>query len=107
MRRRAFLLVALAPLAAAAQRPSKLPRVGFVSPTTRGRRDVAFVQGLRELGYADGSTVSLSMRFADGDRDRLQMLVDELVRDKVDVLVVGSTIGALAASGDETGLQVF
>ena len=99
--RRTFVAAAAALLATAggarAQRAARLPRIGFLSPTVRGPRNDAFVQGLREHGYVDGSTAIVEMRFADGHPERLAPLVDELLRANVDVLVVGSTIGARAA----------
>ena len=107
--RRRVLLAGLASVVAprlASAQATGTHRVGFVSPATRGRRDVAFVQGLRELGYVDGKNLALVMRFADGARDRLPGLVDELVRAKVDVLVVGSTIGALEAKRATSTLPV-
>lgn len=57
----------------------------------------AFRQGLREAGYVEGRNVVLETRFAEGHLDRLPRLIDEVLAAKVDVLVVGSTVGALAA----------
>lgn len=102
MRGRRRLLAAggalvLWPIAGVAQRTQRLPRIGFVSPTAPGRRNDAFLQGMRDLGYADGHNVFVEMRFANGQPERLPGLVDELIRLNVDVLVVGATIGARAA----------
>ena len=99
--------VALAlPLQARAQRADKVHRIGFVSPTARGSRSDAFLQGLRELGYIDGHNVKVEMRFADGLPERLPRLVDELLRLQVDVLVVGATIGARAAKRATTSVPI-
>jgi putative ABC transport system substrate-binding protein len=57
----------------------------------------AFRQGLRELGYVEGQNIILDERWAEGRVERLPDLVADLVRLKVDVLVVASTPGALAA----------
>jgi putative ABC transport system substrate-binding protein len=54
-------------------------------------------QGLRQLGYLEGQNIALEVRWAEGRYERLRPLVAELVRLKVDVLVVGTTPGALAA----------
>jgi putative ABC transport system substrate-binding protein len=54
-------------------------------------------QGLRDLGYVEGQSITLEVRWAEGRSERLPELVAELVRLKVDVLVVASTPGALAA----------
>src|SRR5512147_79388 len=100
VRRRIFLTaagaMAVAPIATLAQRTQGIHRIGFLSPTSPGARDIAFVTGLRALGYIDGQNVSIELRFAEGHPERLPGLVDELVRLKVDVLVVGATIGAHA-----------
>jgi putative ABC transport system substrate-binding protein len=54
-------------------------------------------QGLRELGYVEGQSVILETRFAEGRTERLPELVAETLRLNIDVLVVGSTLGAVAA----------
>ena len=88
------------PLAAEAQAPGKVPRVGYVfvrvSSTDQRVWDTAR-QGLRELGYVEGQNITLEVRWAEGRSERLPELVAELVHLKVDVLVVASTPGALAA----------
>jgi putative ABC transport system substrate-binding protein len=108
--RRRFLTAAAVVLAAPSctreQTPPRLPRIGFLSPTVRGPRNEAFVQGLRNLGYVDGRTAIVEMRFADGHPERLAPHVDELIRAGVDVLVVGSTIGARAARQATTSLPI-
>ena len=92
------------PLGARAQRADKVHRIGFVSPTARGSRSDAFLQGLRELGYVEGHNVKVEMRFAEGLPERLPGLVDELLRLQVEVLVVGATIGARAAKRATTSV---
>lgn len=72
----------------------------------RGPRDEAFVAGLRELGYVEGRNIELAMRFADGKRERLRPLAGELVSLDLDVLVVGSTIGARAAKQATTTVPI-
>ena len=108
--RRKFLVAGgallVAPLAAEAQRAERVYRIGFVSPTSPGARNVAFLHGLRELGYVEGQNVSIEMRFAEGQPERLPGLVDELIRLKVDVLVVGATIGARAAQKATTTIPI-
>ena len=89
--------VAAAPLVAKAQHAGRVYQIGFVSPTSPGSRNVAFVQGLRELGYVQGRNGNIAMRFAEGEPERLPGLVEEVIRLKVDVLVVGSTVGASPA----------
>ncbi len=108
--RRAVVLAGCALLAAQvgaeAQRRERLHRIGFVSPAPRGPRSDAFVQGLRELGYVEGRNAILDLRFADGRPERLPGLVEEVIRLTIDVLVVGSTLGARAAMRATTTLPI-
>ena len=81
-----------APLAAGAQQPAKVSRVGYLGSTPLtdpevSRLQEAFRQGLRERGYVDGQNIAIEYRFAEGKYDRFPGLAAELVRLKVDVLV--------------------
>ena len=98
MRRRDFLLnsflVANAILgrdpASAQQTPSKLARIAWVSvlPLAQvGSYLDAFRSGLAAEGYVEGRDVEVLARSADGNRDRLSAVVDEIVRLKPDVIV--------------------
>ena len=82
---------------AEAQQPKKIPRLGFLSPTSDDSRVEAFRQGLRELGYVEGQNIAIEYRSADGKFDRLPDLALELVRLKVDVVVAVVTQASLAA----------
>ncbi|CAG0955672.1 hypothetical protein BURK1_00437 [Burkholderiales bacterium] len=108
--RRKFLVAGgallVVPLAGETQRAERIYRIGFVSPTSPGARNVAFLRGLRELGYVEGQDVNIEMRFGDGQPERLPGLVEELIRLKVDVLVVGATIGARAAKKATTTIPI-
>jgi ABC-type uncharacterized transport system substrate-binding protein len=80
-------------LAAVAQSPAKIPRVGVLHPgrqTDEPRLRILeeFRQGLHELGYVDGQTIALEIRWVEGSVERLPELASELVHLKVDVLVV-------------------
>jgi putative tryptophan/tyrosine transport system substrate-binding protein len=103
MRRIAFavlltLSLALAPLAAEGQQTgTNLPRIGYLSAGSESPRDVAFRQGLRELGYIDGKNIAIEYRFAEGKFERLAGFAAELVRLKVDVIVASSTPANRAA----------
>jgi putative ABC transport system substrate-binding protein len=88
------------PLPACAQQTPKLPTIGFLSPTrgsVENQRVAAFVQRLRELGWIEGRTVAIKLRWAEGRSERTAEIVTELVREKVDVIVGGGTISVLAA----------
>jgi putative ABC transport system substrate-binding protein len=90
----------IAPFAADAQQAPKVPRVGVLfvgNPASTARNNEAFTQGLRELGWVEGQNIVIEYRFAEGQFNRLRDLAAELVRLKVDVLVVSSVPGALAA----------
>jgi putative tryptophan/tyrosine transport system substrate-binding protein len=94
------LALLAAPLVAHAQGPGKIPRVGYVFARISAEDQRAWDaarQGLRELGYVEGHNIVLEARWAEGQYERLPALVAEMVRLKVDVLVVGTTPGALAA----------
>ena len=80
------------PLAAEAQAPAKVPRIGFLSarpPTDNPYFIESFRQGLRELGYVEGQNIAIEYRFAEGRPERLLALAAELVLLKVDVIVTG------------------
>ena len=97
------------PLAASAQTQPKIPRVGFVfgiTPTLSKGSIEAFRQGLRELGYVEGQTIVLDVRWAEGRYERMPELMAELVGLKVDVLVAASTPAALAAKNATQGIPI-
>jgi putative ABC transport system substrate-binding protein len=90
------------PSDAVAQRPALARTVGYLgnSDVRSAAREVdAFRQGLRELGWVEGKTVQIEYRWAESDVDRLPGLVADLVRLKVDVLLV-SGVPALRAARD-------
>src|SRR5215467_704239 len=87
------------PLAARAQQPAKVPRVGILSPAASEtiRTLTAFRERIRELGYVEGQTIALDFRLSKGGTDSLPALAAELVRIPVNVIVTESTSGTLAA----------
>src|SRR6516165_9774227 len=87
------------PLAARAQQPAKVPRVGILSPAASEtiRTLTAFRERIRELGYVEGQTIALDFRLSKGVTDSLPALAAELVRIPVNVIVTESTSGTLAA----------
>jgi len=75
-----------------AQQMKKMPRIGYLSLASQpGLREEAFIQGLRDLGWVDGQSISIEYRWAAGNVDRLPALAEELVRLKVDLIVAGAT----------------
>ncbi len=104
MRRRDFATglgaAAAWPAAALAQQsaPNRLPAIGFLSPASPAlASNRMFLRGLAELGYADGETIAVVPRYAEGRFDRLPLLAGELVRLRVDVIAAGVTQASLAA----------
>src|SRR5262249_51632627 len=79
-------------LSAEAQQPKKVPRIGFLTTplaSSQALRLDAFRQGLKDLCYIEGQTITIEYRFAEGKSDRISNLAAELVRLKVDVIVTG------------------
>src|SRR5215471_9995645 len=78
---------------AKAQQPAKIPRIGYLS-NTDAATDSARAEGirlaLRELGYIDGQNIAIEYRYAEGKVDRAPEHAAELVRLKVDIIVVAS-----------------
>ena len=103
MRRREFIRsiggAAAWPLAARAQQPAKVPRVGILSPAASETAGTltAFRKGIRDLGYIEGQTIALDFRLSKGIMDALPALATELVRIPVNVIVTDSTSATLAA----------
>jgi hypothetical protein len=81
------------PLQVDAEGTSKIPRIGYLSgatPATAGPLVEAFKQGLRELGYVEGKTYVLEVRYTEGRSERFPELARELVGRKVDAVVGGN-----------------
>jgi putative ABC transport system substrate-binding protein len=76
---------------AAAQQPKKVPRIGYLSGVDAASeisRAEVIRMALRELGYIEGQNITSEYRYAEGKIDRLPELAAELVRLKVDIIVV-------------------
>lgn len=92
---------------AEAQQPAKIPRVGFLAPQGRSLPLFdAFRQGLADLGYIDGQNIVIEPRFAEGQYERFPDLFAELLRLKVDVIVVTGAVTARAAKKLLTNMPV-
>ncbi len=88
-------------ISAQAQQSTKVPRIGFLVASTadaQSNRTDSFRRGLRELGYIEEQNIIIEHRYADGNPDRLPELAAELVRLKVDIIVVQNNSVARAAS---------
>jgi putative tryptophan/tyrosine transport system substrate-binding protein len=74
-----------------AQQPKKIPRIGYLSNldvATESARAEAIRLALRERGYIEGQSIAFEYRYAAGKTDRVPALAAELVRLKVDIIVV-------------------
>jgi putative ABC transport system substrate-binding protein len=74
-----------------AQQPKKVPRIGYLSsgdPASESARAEGIRLGLRELGYIEGQNIAIEYRYAERKQDRSSDLAADLVRLKVDIIVV-------------------
>jgi putative tryptophan/tyrosine transport system substrate-binding protein len=88
-----------------AQQPKKVPRIGYLS-SVDAPRDSARHEGiqlaLRELGYIEGQNIVIEYRYADGKIERFPELAAELVRLKVDIIVVAGGYRVIRAAMNAT-----
>jgi putative ABC transport system substrate-binding protein len=109
-RRRFLLGVALAPLAGLAAAQQRVPRIGYFllpplsEPPTRERQ--AFLDGLRELGYAPGKNIEIVYRSAENAEDFLDDICQDLLAQKPDLIVVNGALAALAAKRATTTVPI-
>src|SRR5437867_6551469 len=101
----------VAPLAAEAQQPTHVHRIGALSGivgTTPGRDPFveAFLEGMRALGYVEGQNLVLEYRGVEGQFEGFPDLAAELVRLKVEVIVTQGTPAALAAKQATTTVPI-
>ena len=94
------------PIAARAQQRAKVWRVGFLAGGSRPAVLATsiyggFLRGMREIGLVEGKDFSMEWRFAEGRFELLPDLAAELVRQNVDVIVLG-TGTAVPAARDAT-----
>jgi putative ABC transport system substrate-binding protein len=91
----------LAPCSAVeAQQTGKIFRIGFLDPSTASGSAVlvdAFRQELGRLGWTEGKNFTIEYRFAEQKLERAPELAADLVRLKVDLIVVAGTVPATAA----------
>ena len=102
--RRQFIMLlggaATWPLAARAQQPERVRRIGILETTSRPLNAANFEalrEGLRELGHIEGRNLVIEYRSADGRPERFPELATELVRLNCDLIITRGTPAALAA----------
>ncbi len=111
MERRRFIeLIAggllAAPLAASAQQAGKVYRIGILGTFENPRAWEAFLQGLHELGWAEGKNIVTERRFSGEKQERLRDLAAKLARLNVDVIVTATTPATLAAKNATTTIPI-
>jgi ABC-type uncharacterized transport system substrate-binding protein len=110
MRKAVFAILFVAVLLAVAviaeaQQPKKVYRIGYLSaldPTTDSVRVEGIRLALRERGYIEGQNITIEYRFAEGRSDRESGLAAELVRLKVDIIVVSTGDVTIRAAKNAT-----
>jgi putative tryptophan/tyrosine transport system substrate-binding protein len=92
-----------------AQRPAKIFRIGFLAASIASGSAVhleAFRQELSKLGWIEGKNFTIEYRFGEQNRERLPELAADLVRLKVDLIVVTAAAAVLAAKGATTTIPI-
>ena len=100
----AVVLLALGVIAEA-QQSKKFPRIGYLSavdPVTESARAETIRLALRERGYIVGQTIVIEYRYGEAKPDRAPELAAELVRLKVDIIVVSSGASWIRAAKNAT-----
>jgi putative ABC transport system substrate-binding protein len=88
-----------------AQQPKKIPRIGYLSAydaATESTRAAGVRLALRELGYIEGQNIVIDYRYADAKRERYPELSADLVRLKVDVIVLAGGLLPIQAAKNAT-----
>jgi putative tryptophan/tyrosine transport system substrate-binding protein len=103
IKRREFIVglgsAAAWPLAARAQQPDRLRRIGVLMDGTETQaqsRLAAFVQGLRQLGWTEGQNLRMDVRWNNGDAGLAPTYAAQLIELMPDVILAGSTVNLTA-----------
>src|SRR3974377_1717840 len=115
MRRRDFITLfgstaAMWLLAAHAQQPRKMYKIGVLWHGANAEEEAIYVaalrQGLNDFGNVEGQNVVLEMRFPAEQYERFFVLAAELAQQKVDVLVSAAGIAAVACHRATTTIPI-
>jgi putative ABC transport system substrate-binding protein len=104
MNRRKFIAglgsAAAWPVAARAQQSDRVRRIGVLMPLVENdeqkRRFSRFTQALADLGWTDGRSVRIDLRWGSGDANRVRALAQELVGLQPDIIVTGGLPASVA-----------
>jgi len=113
VKRREFIaglgIAAMWPTLIHAQRPAKLPTIGFMgasSPEVANQWVTAFVKRLGELGWVDGRNVAIEFRWAEARADQYNEIASGFADRKVDVIVTWASAPVLAAKRATTTIPI-
>ena len=84
-------LVLVFGVAAKAQQPKKMARIGYLAADSRAPTREAFRQGLKDFGYVEGQSILIEWRFTEDKPDRFPEFAADLARLKVDAIVSGNS----------------
>jgi putative tryptophan/tyrosine transport system substrate-binding protein len=111
MRRREFITLlggaaAGWPLAAQAQQPERVRRIGVLMMTGIDQESLARIaalrQGLDKFGWTEGRNIQVDYRWASGDAARAQSLAKELLALQPDLIVANTTTACIALKQETT-----
>ncbi|MBI4529392.1 MAG: hypothetical protein HY695_36805 [Deltaproteobacteria bacterium] len=109
MIRAIFVLICLLPTGflltgSGAEQPKKIPRIGYLSnlSSSSDSRAEQLRVALRDLGYIEGKNIAIEYRYAEGKRERFPDLAAEVVRLKVDVIVISGADPLILAAKNAT-----
>jgi putative tryptophan/tyrosine transport system substrate-binding protein len=109
MNKKTFCLAICAVLFAlcrsATAQPKKVPQIGYLSalsPVAESMRAGAIRVALRELGYIEGKNITFEYRYMEGNLDRAPGLASDLVRLKMDIILVAGGSGPIHAAKNAT-----
>ena len=109
MKRRDFIVLVSGGIAAwpldALTQEGKVWRMGFIAQGYERFYDALF-EGLREMGYSEGRNLVVERRYAQGNAERFAEFAAEMVRLKVDIIIVTTTPAALAVKNATTTIPV-
>jgi putative tryptophan/tyrosine transport system substrate-binding protein len=114
MRRREFIAglggAAVSPVMARAQQPSRKVRIGVLlagTPASFSRRTNALLEGLRDLGYEEGKTVTIEWKWGNEQVERLPELAAELVSLDVQAIITAGTPAAKALKNATRSIPII
>lgn len=103
------VFLAISALSAFVHAQTTVHRIGFLGNSTAALEANLvgpFRAGLRDLGHQEGQNLAIEYRWAEGNYERFPALIDELIAQKVEVIVTAGTPATLAVKKATTSLPV-